>query len=217
MAFRDLTVRSRTKISRRHAAVEPNTVPVSWTSVDGDVQPALNASQIRRFLTRINDSDSYQAALVTSTQGGLAGRQSSAVATQVLLLPLTWKDIFALTEAGPPCNDSVAEAEGVHFGEVFVDLYRIRVTRRGEHVDLTAMEFKVLRFLVTNPDRAVSRDELLNEVWGYHNYPSTRTIDNHILRLRQKLESDPASPIHFRTVHGVGYRFVPGRPGRSKQ
>jgi DNA-binding response OmpR family regulator len=55
----------------------------------------------------------------------------------------------------------------------------------------------------------ISRDELLNEVWGYQNYPSTRTVDNHILKLRQKLEKDPANPEHFRTVHSAGYKFVP--------
>jgi two-component system, OmpR family, alkaline phosphatase synthesis response regulator PhoP len=54
----------------------------------------------------------------------------------------------------------------------------------------------------------ITRDELLNEVWGYQNYPSTRTVDNHILKLRQKLERDPSSPTHFRTVHGMGYKFV---------
>jgi len=70
------------------------------------------------------------------------------------------------------------------------------------------MEFKLLRFLVQNAGRVISRDELLNEVWGYDNYPCTRTVDNHILRLRQKLELDPARPVHFHTVHGVGYKFV---------
>jgi len=66
-----------------------------------------------------------------------------------------------------------------------------------------------LKFLVQNAERVISRDELLNEVWGYQNYPSTRTVDNHILKLRQKLEKDPANPVHFRTVHGMGYKFVP--------
>jgi DNA-binding response OmpR family regulator len=74
---------------------------------------------------------------------------------------------------------------------------------------LTSQEFKVLKFFVHNPDRVVSREELLNEVWGYQSYPSTRTVDNHILRLRQKLEKDPAHPLHFKTVHGAGYKFVP--------
>ena len=64
------------------------------------------------------------------------------------------------------------------------------------------------QFLVQNAERVISRDELLNEVWGYQNYPSTRTVDNHILKLRQKLEKDPSSPVHFRTVHGMGYKFV---------
>jgi DNA-binding response OmpR family regulator len=54
----------------------------------------------------------------------------------------------------------------------------------------------------------ISRTELLNEVWGYNNYPTTRTVDTHILRLRQKLERDPTDPVHFRTVHGTGYKFV---------
>jgi DNA-binding response OmpR family regulator len=71
------------------------------------------------------------------------------------------------------------------------------------------MEFKVLRFFISNPNRVLSRNELLNEAWGYENYPSTRTVDNHILKLRQKLERDPARPVHFRTVHSVGYKFVP--------
>jgi DNA-binding response OmpR family regulator len=65
-----------------------------------------------------------------------------------------------------------------------------------------------MKFFAANPERVVSREELLNEVWGYETYPTTRTVDNHIMRLRQKIEQTPASPIHFRTVHGVGYRFV---------
>ena len=84
-----------------------------------------------------------------------------------------------------------------------------KLMRDGEPVVLTAQEFKTLKFLVQNPERVITRDELLNEVWGYQNYPSTRTVDNHILKLRQKLERDPANPVHFRTVHGVGYKFVP--------
>jgi DNA-binding response OmpR family regulator len=64
-------------------------------------------------------------------------------------------------------------------------------------------------FLTKNPQRAISRDELLDKVWGYENYPSTRTVYNHMLRLCQKLEKDPSHPSHFLTVHGPGYKFVP--------
>jgi DNA-binding response OmpR family regulator len=95
------------------------------------------------------------------------------------------------------------------FENVVVDLLRMDVMRGGEKVPLTAKEFKTLEFLTKHAHQVVSRDELLNEVWGYHNYPYTRTVDNHILRLRQKLESDPSDPSHFLTVHGMGYKFVP--------
>ena len=66
----------------------------------------------------------------------------------------------------------------------------------------------MLRFFLNNQERVISRTELLNKVWGYHNYPTTRTVDTHILRLRQKLEQDPTDPVHFRTVHSTGYKFV---------
>src|SRR5450759_1470049 len=65
--------------------------------------------------------------------------------------------------------------------------------------------------MIQNAERVLSREELLSHVWGYQNYPSTRTVDNHILRLRQKLEKNPANPLHFRTVHSSGYMFVPER------
>ena len=94
------------------------------------------------------------------------------------------------------------------FAAITVDFTKMEVTREGQIVSLTAQEFKTLKFLLQNPERVISRDELLNEVWGYQNYPSTRTVDNHILKLRQKLENDPANPVHFRTVHGMGYKFV---------
>ncbi|MGA9389306.1 MAG: response regulator transcription factor [Candidatus Sulfotelmatobacter sp.] len=96
----------------------------------------------------------------------------------------------------------------VSFDDVSINFRKMEVQRDGKIVIMTAQEFKALKFFVENADRVISRDELLNDVWGYQNYPSTRTVDNHILKLRQKLERDPASPVHFRTVHGVGYKFV---------
>ncbi len=61
----------------------------------------------------------------------------------------------------------------------------------------------------TNPERVLSREELLNDVWGYNSYPTTRTVDNQILKLRQKLEVDPANPRHLQTIYGAGYKFIP--------
>jgi DNA-binding response OmpR family regulator len=99
--------------------------------------------------------------------------------------------------------------ETFSFGDVKVDFTKMELWREGNLVALTSQEFKVLKFMIQNAERVLSREELLNFVWGYRNYPSTRTVDNHILRLRQKLEKDPANPLHFRTVHSSGYKFVP--------
>jgi DNA-binding response OmpR family regulator len=95
------------------------------------------------------------------------------------------------------------------FGEVEVDLERRVVTRAGEELKITPAEYNLLTYFLNHPDRPLSRDRLLNAVWGYESYPTTRTVDAHIVRLRQKLEPEPGSPRHFLTVHGVGYRFLP--------
>ena len=95
------------------------------------------------------------------------------------------------------------------FGDVIVDFNSMQLTRSGQPIAMTAQEFKILRFMSQNAERVISREELLNAAWGYQSYPTTRTVDNHMLKLRQKVERDPANPVHFRTVHGVGYRFVP--------
>ena len=95
----------------------------------------------------------------------------------------------------------------LRFGKVLLDFQKYEATKDGEPVELTRKEFGIVRFLASRPGIVVSRDELLNEVWGYDAYPTTRTVDNHIASLRAKLEPDPANPCHFLTVHGVGYKF----------
>jgi DNA-binding response OmpR family regulator len=85
----------------------------------------------------------------------------------------------------------------------------MEIHRYGRPVTLASNEFKTLAYLIKNSRRVISRDELLNEVWGYDNYPCTRTVDNHILNLRRKLEPEPADPVHFHTVHGAGYKCLP--------
>jgi DNA-binding response OmpR family regulator len=95
------------------------------------------------------------------------------------------------------------------FDDVMVDFAKAEVTRCGAKITVTVKEFKTLEFFTKNAGRVISRNELLNKVWGYQNYPSTRTVDTHIQRLRQKLESDPSRPSHFLTSRGMGYKFVP--------
>ena len=118
------------------------------------------------------------------------------------------------TGAPAPMVSQVA-AKAVHhevltFGDARIDFTSMEATRGGKAITLTTQEFKLLKYLASSAGRVVSREELLNEVWGYQNYPSTRTVDNHILRLRQKLEPDPASPRFLLTMHGAGYKFILG-------
>jgi DNA-binding response OmpR family regulator len=143
---------------------------------------------------------------------------ASDVADKVLLLelgaddyvtkPFSPRELLARVRAALRHTVRPESANVVTFDDISVDFRKMEVRREGRVVVLTAQEFKTFQFLVQNSDRVISRDELLNEVWGYQNYPSTRTVDNHILKLRQKLEKDPSSPVHFRTVHGMGYKFV---------
>lgn len=95
------------------------------------------------------------------------------------------------------------------FGDVRINFAEMTASSKEQPITLTAMEFKVLKYLMQNARRVISRDELLNEVWGYESYPNTRTVDNHILRLRRKLEREPSEPCHFITVHRTGYKFMP--------
>jgi DNA-binding winged helix-turn-helix (wHTH) protein len=123
--------------------------------------------------------------------------------------PGATSDISSPLEAAKGWFKNPAASDTFVFGEVTVCFPAMETHRKGKSVVLTAMEFKTLKYLIQNARRVISRDELLNEVWGYENYPSTRTVDNHILRLRRKLERDPSHPAHFRTVHGTGYKFLP--------
>jgi DNA-binding response OmpR family regulator len=97
----------------------------------------------------------------------------------------------------------------VHFSDNEVDFERRIVRRKGEELRFTPAEYNLLCYFVQNPDKPLTRDMILNSVWGYEFFPNTRTVDAHVVKLRQKLEPEPNVPRHFLTVHGVGYRFVP--------
>jgi len=124
--------------------------------------------------------------------------------------PFSPRELLARVRTAMRRRGAVAPVtESFSFGDVKVDFRKMELWREGTPVQMTSQEFKVLKFMIQNAERVLSREELLNQVWGYKNYPSTRTVDNHILRLRQKLEKDSANPLHFRTVHSAGYKFVP--------
>jgi DNA-binding response OmpR family regulator len=143
---------------------------------------------------------------------------ASDVSDKVLLLelgaddyvtkPFSPRELLARVRAALRHTAHTPDLQVVSFDDISVDFKKMEVKRDGKPLVLTPHVFKTFQFLVQNADRVIGRNELLNEVWGYQNYPSTRTVDNHILKLRQKLEKDPSSPVHFRTVHGMGYKFV---------
>jgi len=143
---------------------------------------------------------------------------ASDVSDKVLLLelgaddyvtkPFSPRELLARVRAAIRRSGRVDVGDVISFDGISINFAKMEVVRDGHLIEFTAREFNALKFLVQNPERVISRDELLSEVWGYQNYPSTRTVDNHILKLRQKLERDPTNPVHFRTVHGVGYKFL---------
>jgi two-component system, OmpR family, alkaline phosphatase synthesis response regulator PhoP len=94
------------------------------------------------------------------------------------------------------------------FGEIAVDFRKVEVTRGGRAVELSAREFLLLKYFIEHREATLSRDELLNEVWGYHSMPSTRTVDVHVAWLRQKIEPNAKQPQYILTLHGLGYKFV---------
>jgi DNA-binding response OmpR family regulator len=119
------------------------------------------------------------------------------------------KFVTELTDATKVRLKNSNSTKTFEFGGVRGCLSTMEIHRNGRPVALTRKEFKLLAYLIKNPRRVISREELLKKVWGYENYPSTRTVDSHILKLRKKLELEPADPKHFHTVHCAGYRFLP--------
>jgi DNA-binding response OmpR family regulator len=159
------------------------------------------AQQLSQFVTVVVLVP--QAAAENGHTGSKIGRNNSLRET-----PASSNLVEFLSRAMTPSKVESAESNLV-FGDVKVSFSSMEACRNGEPVTLTAMEFKTLKYLAQNARRVISRDELLNAVWGYENYPSTRTVDNHILKLRRKLERSPSRPVHFQTVHRAGYKFLP--------
>jgi two-component system alkaline phosphatase synthesis response regulator PhoP len=99
-------------------------------------------------------------------------------------------------------------AEGCAFGNVRVDFRKAEAVRDGQAIELSAREFQLLRYFLEHRGATLTREELLNEVWGYNSMPSTRTVDVHVAWLRQKIEPNPRHPQFILTVHGMGYKFA---------
>lgn len=185
----------------------------SWTTdkvPQGATKSILFVAALRQFLAGTKDFERYRVALVPSRDTSQAlNPRTPESDLPLMILPLTVADFAELVgreKCGSPRSPEIQETR---FGDVHVDFRRMVATRGGQEVFVTALEFKLLKFLGMNPERVISRAELLDHVWGYTNYPSTRTVDSRICSLRKKFEADPERPIHFCSVYSAGYRFVP--------
>ena len=141
----------------------------------------------------------------------------SEVADKVLLLelgaddymtkPFSPRELLARVQASIRRTKKGPGSSLVSFGNITADFSRMEVWKDGVPIVLTAHEIKLLKYFVDHPEHVITREELLNAVWGYNSYPTTRTVDNHMMKLRQKLENDPTKPVYFLTMHGIGYKF----------
>jgi two-component system alkaline phosphatase synthesis response regulator PhoP len=134
-------------------------------------------------------------------------------ADDYLVKPFEMAELLARVEAllrrsaaTPPA--AALTGDVYRFGDISVDFRKAEVVKAGQPLEVSAREFKLLRYFVEHRGAALTRDELLNEVWGYNAMPSTRTVDVHVAWLRQKLEDNPRHPQYILTVHGLGYKFV---------
>lgn len=135
-------------------------------------------------------------------------------ADDYLTKPFEMMELLARVEAllrraaTPATTPAISSAETYQFDSIKIDFRRAEVDRDGQKIELSAKEFQLLRYFIEHREATLSRDELLNEVWGYDAMPTTRTVDVHVAWLRQKLEPNPRHPIYILTVHGMGYKFV---------
>jgi DNA-binding response OmpR family regulator len=129
-------------------------------------------------------------------------------ADDYLAKPFGMLELLARVKALLRRVQRVTSVDEIRFSDVLVDFKAYRALKNEQPIDLSAREYRLLRYLVVKQGNVVTRDELLDEVWGYNSYPTTRTVDNHIARLRQKIEANVDEPQHILTVHGVGYKFV---------
>ena len=170
--------------------------------------PRLNGFDVLRELRKRG----AQVPVIMLTAKGQVGDKVVGLklgADDYVTKPFEMVELLARIEAKLRRAPAVAHpSEGYLFDDVRVDFRRAEVTKGGEPLDLSAREFQLLKYFIEHRGATVTREQLLNEVWGYNAMPSTRTVDVHVAWLRQKIEPNPRHPQYVLTVHGTGYKFA---------
>jgi len=123
--------------------------------------------------------------------------------------PFSTRELLARVKAHlRRTTEKILSLEHYEFGNVTLDFAAFKTFKNKKQIDLTSTEYSLIKVLIKHRNEVVPREKILNEVWGYDSYPSSRTVDNHILNLRQKLEDNPQKPEYIHTIHGLGYKFV---------
>jgi DNA-binding response OmpR family regulator len=189
----------------RQPKTEPSANPIDFLDEDLVLVPASGIPEEFRKLSR------FLPVIVLVPKSALHDKttQNKPGARKSITRLIDTSDVCLPLDAAKAWLRNPNATDTFEFGGVTGCFSTMEIRRNGQPVILTCKEFKTLAYLIKNPRRVISRDELLSEVWGYENYPSTRTVDNHILKLRKKLETEPARPRHFHTVHSSGYKFQP--------
>jgi two-component system alkaline phosphatase synthesis response regulator PhoP len=123
--------------------------------------------------------------------------------------PFSFMELLARVEAVLRRVQRKTAGDEFEFGDIRLDFRTYQASKSGDSIELTPREFRILRYFIEHAEQVVSREALLNHVWGYDSSAFTRTVDTHMARLRQKVEATPSEPRHLLTVHRVGYKFVP--------
>ena len=146
--------------------------------------------------------------IIIVTEGGLAAINSEWKATDIILENAGPAEIDARIRLALSRKETSTNSEKIHASGVVIDEASYSAKVSGRTLDLTFKEFELLRYFVQHKGKVVTREQILNEVWGYEEFPTTRTIDNFVAKLRQKIEKAPHAPEHILTIHGSGYKFV---------
>jgi DNA-binding response OmpR family regulator len=169
--------------------------------------PSKNGEEICRDLRK----DGYTTPILMLTSKGTEMDKVLGLelgADDYMTKPFSLRELHARVKALLRRAPDLQEPEEVTVGDLWVNFKTCEVHRNGDSLDLTAREFEVLKFFLQHRNEVITRDMLLDKVWGYEQYPTTRTVDNYILSLRKKIEISPSEPKHLLTVHTAGYKFV---------